>query len=185
MRQKTPGIDPNTDATDVEPPSRSARKRASEALQTLGEALVELPDSKLRALPLPESLYDAIVDARRLPTFGAQRRQAQLIGKLMRRLDEDAVEAAREAVNAFKGVSARETALLHHAEQWRTDLLADDARIAQWLDAHPDTDGQRLRALIRQARKDARDAPADAPVRHGRAYRELYRLIRAGLAAKP
>ena len=42
-----------------------------------------------------------------------------------------------------------------------------------------------LRALVRQARKDAQAQPADRPgaaSRHGRAYRELFQLIRAALA---
>jgi hypothetical protein len=43
---------------------------------------------------------------------------------------------------------------LHQAEQWRDRLIADDA--ARRVDhAVPGTDMQQLRALIRQARKDA------------------------------
>ncbi|MNT53625.1 hypothetical protein D3C72_1907170 [compost metagenome] len=54
---------------------------------------------------------------------------------------------------------------------------------------HPTTDTQQLRALIRQARKDAQPAGKEANVqvsqglapRKGRAYRELFQLVREHL----
>lgn len=46
---------------------------------------------------------------------------------------------------------------------------------------HPDTDTQQLRALIRQARKDAKpEKPGEAP-RHGKSYREIFQLVRQAL----
>jgi ribosome-associated protein len=179
--------EPKNDAGDtfgVEPPSRSARKRASEELQALGEALVDVRAELLAALPLPEALRDAVVEARKMPSFGAQRRQGQLIGKLMRRLDDDTVEAVRETVRIARGDSARHTALLHRAEQWRSELIADDERLRQWMTEHPDTDAQRMRALIRQARKEASIDKPGAETRHGRAYREIFRIVQAVLTQR-
>jgi len=46
----------------------------------------------------------------------------------------------------------------------------------RWLEAHPGADAQRLRALVRNARKDAAQ---EAGARNGRAYRELFQFIRA------
>jgi ribosome-associated protein len=43
---------------------------------------------------------------------------------------------------------------LHLAEQWRDRLIADEEAMHEWMQRHPDTDTQQLRALIRQARKD-------------------------------
>jgi ribosome-associated protein len=73
---------------------------------------------------------------------------------------------------------------LHRAERWRGDLVADDGAFERWLREHPHTDAQQLRALIRQARKDARpeSTPGDAP-RQGRAYRQIFALVRASLAS--
>jgi ribosome-associated protein len=81
-----------------ETPSRSARKRASHELTKLGEELVALRPSRFATLALPELLQEAVVEARRLKSFGAQRRQAQFIGKLMRKLDEEALAALRKAL---------------------------------------------------------------------------------------
>jgi hypothetical protein len=91
----------------------------------------------------------------------------------------------RDALETQRNGSAQQTLALHMAEKWRDDLIADDAALPLWLQAHPATDVQQLRALIRQARKDA---PADADAisrglapRKGRAYREIFQLVRAAL----
>ena len=77
--------DPTEDG--LEKPSKSARKREMSALQTLGEDLVNLNLQTLKALELPEPLYQAILDAKRFKQHGAKRRQLQFIGKLMRKID--------------------------------------------------------------------------------------------------
>ncbi len=60
--------------------------------------------------------------------------------------------------------------------------------MGEWLTQFPQTDAQQLRSLVRQARKDrpAPDAKAEsqglAP-RQGRAYREIFQLVREQMAA--
>ena len=49
--------------------------------------------------------------------------------------------------------------------------VADDDALTRWMAAYPDTDTQRLRSLVRAARKDAAAAPEQ---RNGRGYRELF-----------
>lgn len=77
-----------------ERPSRSARKRAAEALQKLGVRLVELREAELQALVLPEELLAAVLEARRLTNGPAKARQRQYIGKLMRNVDPLPIERA-------------------------------------------------------------------------------------------
>jgi len=77
-------------------PSKSARKRAYLALQKLGEELVTLRESDLKAMPLDEELRDAVLEARRMKARGALRRQKQYIGKLMGRLDPEPIREALE-----------------------------------------------------------------------------------------
>jgi len=91
--------DPASDEELHEGPSRTQRKNASLELQKLGEALVEMRAGLFDPLPLPELLREAIVDARRLKSHEAKRRQLQYIGKLMRRLDEESIAAIEAAVN--------------------------------------------------------------------------------------
>jgi ribosome-associated protein len=98
-RRETPPEPAATEEVEAEEGrGRSARKRASHELTELGEELLRLRPGQLAALALPERLEDAVAEARRLTSFGAKRRQAQFIGKLMRKLSEDEVAAVRKAV---------------------------------------------------------------------------------------
>ncbi len=167
--------------------SRTDLKRESTELQKLGEELLTLRADLMARLALPDKLLDALAEARRISNFEGRRRQMQYVGKLMRQLDPEVREAARAALVEQHMPSARETALLHTAEQWRDRLIASDDAVAQWINDFPQTDTQQLRALVRQARKDA--PPVDqaavsqglAP-RQGRAYREIFQLVRAALS---
>ena len=165
-----------------ETPTRTELKRESTELQKLGEDLLTLRPDLLASLQLSDKLLDALTEAKRLTNFEGRRRQMQFIGKLMRQLDASTIEAIKAALITQHAPSARETELLHHAEQWRERLLTDDDAVGQWLNLSPSTDSQQLRALIRQARKDAQpEKPGLAP-RHGRSYREIFQLVRAQLS---
>jgi len=102
-------------------PSKSERKRRSDDLQSLGEALIELSPAELDELPLPEQLRDAVDLAKRITAHGGLYRQKQLIGKLMRKID---AEPIREAMNARRDRERVEALRFHRIEQWRDKLLA-------------------------------------------------------------
>jgi ribosome-associated protein len=165
--------------------SRTDLKRESDQLQKLGEALLTLRADLMEGLPLSEKLSDAIAEARRITNFEGKRRQMQFIGKLMRLLDEETLALVRDALDAQQKGSARESQSLHEAEKWRDDLIARDEAFETWLKTHPQTDTQQLRALIRQARKDVQPSQDEISKglipRHGRAYREIFQLVRDGL----
>ncbi len=80
-----------------EKPSKSSRKRAAHAAQALGERLIALKDADLLRLQLPETLLEAVRQARRIKARGGLARQKQYIGKLMRDLDTAPIEAALDA----------------------------------------------------------------------------------------
>jgi ribosome-associated protein len=165
--------------------SRTDLKKESTELQKLGVSLLTLRTDLMQRLALPDKLVEALAEAKRITNFEGKRRQMQFIGKLMRGLDEDALQAIRDALEEQQKGSASEALALHQAEKWRDDLIAREAALEEWLVAHPDTDTQQLRALIRQARKDVQpdqDAISKglAP-RHGRAYREIFQLVREQL----
>jgi ribosome-associated protein len=165
--------------------SKTDLKRESEQLQKLGEQLLTLREDLFDALALDDKLVDALAEMKRITNFEGRRRQAQYVGKLMRGLEEDQLQAIREALDTQRQGSAQEAMALHEAEKWRDDLIASDDALQQWMERFPDTDTQQLRALVRQARKDTpHDADAAskglAP-RHGRAYREVFQLVKQHL----
>lgn len=165
--------------------SKTDLKRESTELQKLGEDLLTLRADLAERIGLPTRLMDALAEVRRITNFEGRRRQMQYVGKLMRLLEPELQQAARDALAEQHKGSARETLALHQAEQWRDDLIAKEEALEQWLAAHPATDIQQLRALIRQARKDnppdkAAESRGLAP-RHSRAYREIFQLVREAL----
>ena len=97
-------------------PSKSQKKRDSDLMQKLGGELARLPADQFARIDLPEDIRQAIVDYQRMKSFGAMRRQMQLIGKLMRRLEASAV---REAIDRATGESRAAVAAHHRAEKAR------------------------------------------------------------------
>jgi ribosome-associated protein len=158
-------------------PSKTRLKQQSHELQKLGMALAELSDARLARLALPERLLDALTQYRDTRSHEGRRRQLQYVGKLMREVD---AEPLREAVAEAKLGSARETLLLHETERWRDALLADDEALTRWMQAHAECDAQRLRSLVRAAR---RESALPAEQRNPRSLRELFQFIRPLLVA--
>jgi ribosome-associated protein len=165
--------------------SKTDLKKYSDRLQELGESLLTLRADLMKRLELSEKLVDAVAEAKRITNFEGRRRQMQFIGKLMRGLPEDTIAAVEAALDEQNKGSAKGTLSLHQAEQWRDQLIADDDALTRWLHIDTEADVQQLRALIRQARKDAQatqaqEQPGEA-VRHGKAYRDIFQLVKAVL----
>lgn len=155
--------------------SKTQRKRESHSLQDIGEELVALSMERLEVLELPQNLFDAVLDAKRISKFGALRRQMQYIGRLMRDIDPGPI---RDRLDGWKGQSAGEIAKLHQIERWRLRLLEDDQALGELANAHPGADIQRLRALIRNTQ---RELEAKKPPK---SFRELFQALREVLDSK-
>ena len=83
------------DAEDIIYVSRSEMKRDMLELQALGEAIVKLSKGQLDTIPIEdETLAEAIHTARKIKHREGLRRQMQYIGKLMRKVDTQAMAAA-------------------------------------------------------------------------------------------
>jgi ribosome-associated protein len=161
--------------------TRTDLKRESTELQKLGEDLLTLRAELMTRLALPEKLTEAVAEAKRISNFEGKRRQMQFIGKLMRKLEATQLDGIRTALIEQHTPSALETQTLHQAEIWRDRLVNEDDALGQWITLSPSTDSQQLRALVRQARKDAKPEKPGGAVRHGRAYRDIFQIVRGQL----
>jgi len=150
--------------------SKTKRKQEMHELQALGAALVELAEPQLVELSLDSRLHEAVLAAKRIKSHEAKRRQMQYIGRLMRGVDPEPI---RERLAAIEGYSARASAEHKRLETWRERLLADDEALTEFAAAFPGADLQALRTLIRNARREQQEG------RPPRAYRELFRLLKA------
>jgi ribosome-associated protein len=149
--------------------SKTRRKQEMHELQSLGAALVDLSAAHLERMRLPAELEQAVREARAIASHEARRRQVQYIGRLMRGVDAAPIRAQLAAVG---GGSAQERARHQRLEHWRTRLLEDDAALTEYARTHPAADLQKLRALIRNVRKEQGEG------RPPRAFRELFRVLR-------
>ncbi|MHB8950821.1 MAG: ribosome biogenesis factor YjgA [Rhodoferax sp.] len=161
--------------------SRTDLKRESLEVQKVGEDLLTLRADLMARLDLSEKLKDAVAEAKRITNFEGKRRQMQYIGKMMRRLDPATLETVRTTLQEQNNGSAQDNLVLHLAETWRDRLVADEDAFGEWISQYPDTDSQQLRALARQARKDAKPEKPGEAVRHGRAYRDIFLIVREQL----
>ncbi len=129
--------------------SKSQQKREAEALRKIGVELIALSMEKLDLLPLSDGLKRAIIEARALKSHGAIRRQAQLIGKLMRSAPYEEIIAAYSELQAE---DSAQTARFHDVEHWRERLIHDGkAALTVLIQAYPTIDVQPLRQLIKKA----------------------------------
>lgn len=157
------------------PPSKTKIKKQMHDLQDIGKTLTELSNEKLRELDLPENLLEALTEYKRISKFGAQKRQLQYIGRLMREVETAPILSKLEAWN---GTSRQHTAWLHQVEHWRDRLLEQPDSLTELLAAHPEADAQHLRALIRNAQKEKE---AGKPPKN---YREIFQVLR-GIIPEP
>jgi len=164
-------------------PSKSELKRQMTVLQKLGEDLVAEPRDRVKRVPMPEDVRDAILECQLITNHEGRRRQLQFVGKKMRTLDEEEVAAIQRTIDSWKGMSKADTAAMHALERRREKLLADDKALTVLLGEHPELDAQHLRTLIRNARRE------QAENKPPKAYREIFQILKQvagkGKAAQP
>jgi ribosome-associated protein len=158
----------------IEPISKTKLKAEANAAQSIGKSLVGLPKDKLIKLALPEALFDAVIEAKRLTANGAIRRQMQYLGRLMRDIDAAPIV---EQLQAWEGKNTQENARFHGMERWRDRLVAEPAALQEFLAIYPKADIQQLRTVIRNAQKEL------AVNKPPKSSRELFKLIREVIEA--
>lgn len=152
-------------------PSKSARKRQMHALQRLGESLLELNETQLNKLSLNEpALLEALQEARRIRSHSARKRHLQYIGKLMRDIDPEPIEAALASLHASRHA---DTQAFHALEALRDRLLANPQEgVELALQRYPAADRQQISQLLRQHASEQREGRPPA------ASRKLFRYLR-------
>jgi len=154
-------------------PTRTQQRRDALAVLALANQLVELPQSKLAKLDLPEDVMREIANTRRITAHIARKRQLAFLAKVMRRHDTEVFDGVRAALGENRERQRQETAAMHRMEAMREHLLEDtDGALGELIAQYPSVDRQHLRSLIRQAKteKEANKPP--------RAYREIYQLLK-------
>lgn len=156
-----------------ERPSKSARKREAQAIRELADRLVTMPEAALADACDDQDVLEAVAQARRMPSHGANRRQRQYIARLLRDRDINALRAAVEA-SADQDETARQR--FRRAETLRADLLSGDA-------ARRDAALARMDATARDALSPLiqRHASAPSPLAAKPLAKKIFRICHDAL----
>jgi ribosome-associated protein len=149
--------------------SKTELKQDMTELQKLGEELVGLKASVLDKFPLPDDLRESIKDAQRFKNE-AKRRQLQYIGKVMRSIEPEPIQAA---LYKYRNKHSQATAALHKLEQLRDRIVEQgDSVINEVLNTYPSADRQQLRQLYLQANREKKNNKPP------KAYREIFQILK-------
>ena len=160
----------NTDLPEQQGPSKSAVKREMLALQGLGQRLMESGPRIWDQAELSTKVRDALEESRRLKGNIALRRHVRRLGKLLRGEDAEKVRALFDRID---NAHAQDMGRFHRLERWRDRLIGEgDTALEEMLAVCPDADRQRLRQMIRAARKELEAGKPPA------ASRKLFKYIR-------
>ncbi len=161
------------DDTDVEK-SKSQVKRDMNELQDIGVQLTDASKSFLDQLKLPEKLYEAILEYKKISSNIALKRQRQYIGKLMRTADFENIRAKIAGLTEEKHRQSRQ---LHAVEHWRDRLInGSSPELEALINQYPHVDRQQLRQLQSAAKRDHQKQ------KNTGAARKLFKLLQVTLS---
>jgi ribosome-associated protein len=151
-------------------PNKTQLKREAHHLLDVGDQIIKLSADDLDSMSLPVELKEAVDIARKIKSNSGLKRQRQYIGKLLRTIGADEVEAQLRRILHRHDTN---TAQFKRLERWRDQLL-DNNRQAfdEIIERYPDIDRQHLNQLIRQATKEKHQEKAPA------SSRKLFRYLR-------
>lgn len=139
-------------------PNKSQAKRDSHHLVNVGESIIKLKAEEIQALGLPEGLEQAISTAQKIKSRSGLKRQRLYIGKLLRSIDSEHIEAQLKKIQHRRDTN---TAQFKRLEMWRDKLIENDKDVLNDIIAsYPVLDRQHINQLIRAAQQEKkRDKP--------------------------
>ena len=151
-------------------PSKSQLKRESQHLIDVGEEILQLSREDIRSLNLPDELDEAIATALKIKSRSGLKRQRLYIGKLLRSMDSEAVEAQLRKIQHRHDTN---TAQFKRLEKWRDSLIENDKQtLNEVISRFPEIDRQHINQLIRAAHQEKQHDKPPA------ASRKLFKYLR-------
>ncbi len=153
-------------------PSKSQLKRESLHLIDVGEEILKLKLDDIHSLDLPAELEEAITAALKIKSRSGLKRQRQYIGKLLRSMDSESIEAQLKKIQHRHDVN---TAQFKRLEKWRDKLIDNDKEILnEVISRFPEINRQHINQLIRAAHQEKqRNKPPTASRKLFKYLREL------------
>ena len=133
---------------DVQPDSKTRRKKQMIAQQKLGEELTALNRKQLAKLDLPDTLLAALREMERIPNSNeARRRHLQYIGRVMRDCDHEDIQ---KQLDTLRTPDISQVRRAQSIERWGEGLLdGGEEAITAFIEAYPAAERQPLRQIQR------------------------------------
>lgn len=150
--------------------SKTRRKKECDEMQTLGEKIIALGKDELAQMHMEDELRNAIEEAQRMKSNGALKRQRQFIGKLIRNMDAESLQAQLDKILHKHDLHNAE---FKRMEKWRDNMIEEgDGGLNAFMQHYPQADRQYLRQLIRNVDREKKNNKPPA------AYRAIFKYIR-------
>ena len=151
-------------------PNKTRIKRECDHLLDVGDEILKLKREDIDAMELPVELREAINIALKIKSRSGLKRQRQFIGKLLRGLDNEPIEAQLRKAQHRHDTN---TAQFKRLERWRDNLIKNDKQtLSEIIEHFPDIDRQHINQLIRSAHQEFKQNKP--PV----ASRKLFKYLR-------
>ena len=151
--------------------SKTDLKKEAKELQEFSRQLIKLGKKQRKELTASEELQAAFVLSDKIASKpDALRRHIQYMAKVLK--DED-LDTLRQEHEQFTSPAKANDKQSKQLEQLRTKLLEQgDAAINQLIELHPNIERQKLRQLVRQAKKEV------SQEKPGKNYKELFQYLK-------
>jgi len=160
----------NNEESLYDGPSKSQLKRDSQHMIDVGEEILQLSQEDRDSLDMNDELEDAIATALKIKSRSGLKRQRLYIGKLLRSIDSEDIEAQLRKIQHRHDTN---TAHFKRLEKWRNSLIDNDKATLNEVIAHfPEIDRQHLNQLIRAAHQEKKHNKPPA------ASRKLFKYLR-------
>jgi len=165
-----------TDDTPTDEWSKTSQKQVMHDLQDLGVKLLGLNTKQLAQMPIDDVLRNAIKETGRIKSRNALKRHKQFIGKLMRDVDPTAII---EQFDIIESPHQMLNKTFHHLEVLRDELISGGKDvIGNVISEYPDIDKQKLRQLVKNAKKEKVHNLAHETDTSNKQGRSLFRVLR-------
>ena len=157
---------------DDETISKTQKKQMVHGLQDLARQMVEMPAKKLAQLDLPEVFVNAIAESKRINSHIARKRHFQYMGKLLLKMD---LEALIERIEQVENVDGHYQVRDEVINLWIEHLATHETALLNHLYQHHD---QETLAQLRQAWRNHQKKP-DQPARRKKLFQTLRSMDKA------
>jgi len=152
--------------------SKSELKRDAQEFHQLGSEIAKMGKKQRERLPLNDDLIEAMVVADKISNKSdAYRRHLNYIAKTLRTVEN--IEEIKAIIDVMLNKNNQAEVMIKKIEQLRSDLIEQgDDLINEIIEQYPALERQKMRQLVRNAAKEAKDE------KPAKGYKELFQYLK-------